>query len=92
MFAGFTWFTWFHTIISLIMLVAGAAVIFDMIGGKRLGGWMTIYWVTGILTSVTGFGFLPIEKLLPSHIVAIISLVMFAIALRALYSFHLSGA
>jgi hypothetical protein len=92
MFAGFTAFTWFHTIITLIMLVAGAAVTIDMIGGKRLGGWMTIYWITGILTSVTGFGFLPIAKLLPSHILAIISLVMFAIALAARYAFHLSGA
>jgi hypothetical protein len=92
MFAGFTAFTWFHTIISLVMLVAGTVVTFGMIGGKRCEGWTALYLVTAVLTSVTGFGFLPIEKLLPSHILAIISLVLLAIALAARYAFHLAGA
>ena len=30
MFAGFTAFTWFHTIISLLMLVAGFAMMLGM--------------------------------------------------------------
>ena len=42
-------------------------------------------------TSATGFGF-PFDKLLPSHIVGIISLVVLAIAIFARYGQHLSGA
>ena len=41
-------------------------------------------------TSVTGFGF-PINAILPSHIVGIISLVLLAVAIIARYAFHLSG-
>ena len=47
--------------------------------------------MTTILTSVTGFGF-PFDHLLPSHKVGIISLVLLAVALVALYAFHLAGA
>jgi hypothetical protein len=40
---------------------------------------------------VTGF-FFPSEKLLPSHVVGITSLVALAFALLALYAFQLAGA
>jgi hypothetical protein len=63
-----------------------------MIGGWRSDGWTALYLVTAVLTSVTGFGFLPTAKLLPSHIVAIISLVLLAVAILARYAFHLDGA
>jgi uncharacterized membrane protein SirB2 len=43
------------------------------------------------LTSVTGFGF-PFDHLLPSHKVAIISLVLLAIAILARYALHMAGA
>jgi hypothetical protein len=49
-----------------------------------------IFLATTVLTSVTGFLF-PFTKLLPSHIVGIISLVMLAFATFALYGKHLSG-
>jgi hypothetical protein len=49
-----------------------------------------IFLATTILTSVTGFLF-PFTKLMPSHIVGIISLVMLAFATFALYGKHLSG-
>jgi hypothetical protein len=42
------------------------------------------------LTSVTGFPF-PFEKLLPSHMIGILSLVLLAIACIALYGMKLSG-
>ena len=44
-----------------------------------------------MLTSVTGFGF-PFDHLLPSHKVAIISLVVLAVAILARYVLHLVGA
>jgi hypothetical protein len=52
--------------------------------------WVMIFLVTTILTSATGFLF-PFEKLLPSHIVGIISLVVLAVALVARYSMKLAG-
>jgi hypothetical protein len=50
-----------------------------------------VFLVTTILTSVTGF-FFPVERLLPSHIVGIISLVVLAVSLVALYVRRLAGA
>ena len=43
-----------------------------------------------MLTSVTGFLF-PVEHLLPSHKVGILSLIVLAVAILALYAFHVSG-
>lgn len=84
-------FTLIHTAISLVMLVAGFIVVFGMLGSHRLNGWTAIFIVTGVATSVTAFGF-PFTKLLPSHFVAIISLVVLAVAILARYVFHMAGA
>jgi hypothetical protein len=89
MFAGFTAFTWFHTVISLVMLIAGFAMMLGMFHSEGRRGWTALFLLTGVLTSATGFGF-PFDKLLPSHIVGIISLVLLAIALLARYAFHLA--
>jgi hypothetical protein len=61
------------------------------LAGKRLGGWTGVFLATTVATSVTGFGF-PFDHFLPSHGVGILSLVVLAIAMVALYSFHLAGA
>ena len=84
-------FTTLHVIISLVGIVAGLAVVIGMLTGQRPGGITALFLLTTILTSATGFLF-PADKLLPSHIVGIISLVVLAIALAALYAFHLAGA
>src|SRR6476620_4126085 len=84
-------FTTLHVIISLIGIVTGIVVVLGMLGGRKLGGWTAIFLATTVLTSATGFGF-PFTKLLPSHIVGIISLVVLAIAIYALYGAKLSGA
>jgi hypothetical protein len=52
---------------------------------------ISLIGIVTILTNATGFMF-PFEKLLPSHIIAIISLVLLAIACYALYGMKLSGA
>jgi hypothetical protein len=83
-------YTQIHVAISLIGIGSGLILVFGMLGGKLLRGWNALFLLTTILTSVTGFGF-PVEHLLPSHIVGIISLVVLAIALVALYVFHLAG-
>ena len=84
-------YTILHVIISLIGIGSGVLVVFGFLNGKRLNRWTELFLVTTVLTSVTGFGF-PFTHLLPSHIVAIISLAVLAVAIAALYGFHLSGA
>jgi hypothetical protein len=83
-------FTLLHVVISLIAIVAGLIVMFGMLSSKQMPGLTAIFLLFTILTNVTGFGF-PFEKLLPSHIIAALSLVLLAIACIALYGMRLSG-
>jgi len=83
-------FTLVHVILSLVGIFAGAIVLFGMFSSKRLEGWTALFLATTVLTSVTGFPF-PRDHILPSHIVGVISLVVLAIAIFALYSRHLTG-
>jgi hypothetical protein len=80
-----------HVIISLIGIVTGFIVLYGLFGSHRMPGMTALFLLSTILTSVTGFLF-PFDKLLPSHIVGIVSLVMLAIACVALYVMKLSGA
>jgi len=88
---SFSTFTMVHVIISLIGIASGIIVLFGMLEGRKSDGWTALFLVTTVLTSVTGFLF-PFSGLLPSHVVGIISLVVLAAALAALYGFQLSGA
>jgi uncharacterized membrane protein len=83
-----------HVIISLIAIVAGIIVMFGMLGSRRPGGLTAIFLLLTILTSATGFLIPPLlsDKLLPSHIIGILSLVLLLIACIALYAMKLSGA
>jgi hypothetical protein len=84
-------FTTLHVIISLIAIASGIVVMFGLLGSRRMPGWTAIFLLFTILTSVTGFLF-PFDKLLPSHMIGILSLVLLAIACIALYGMKLSGA
>jgi hypothetical protein len=84
-------FTMLHVIISLIGIVAGIIVMFGLLGSNKMPGLTAIFLLFTILTSATGFLF-PFEKLLPSHMIGILSLVLLAIACIALYGMKLSGA
>lgn len=83
-------FTVFHLIISMIAIALGFVVAGGLLSSRRLPGWTAWFLVLTILTSATGFLF-PFTKVLPSHIVAVISLVLLAIALYALYGKGLAG-
>ena len=87
---SFSTFTTVHVVISLIGIATGIVVLFGMLSGKRLDGLTAVFLATTVLTSVTGFLF-PFSRLLPSHVVGIISLVVLVVALVALYSKRLSG-
>ena len=86
-------FTMVHVVISLIAIVAGLVVMFGMLGSKSQPGLTAIFLLFTILTSATGFLIPPLlsEKLLPSHMIGILSLVLLAIACIALYAMKLSG-
>jgi hypothetical protein len=80
-----------HVILSLIGIVSGFVVLFGLVGSTRMAGMTALFLLTTILTNATGFLF-PFDKLLPSHMIAILSLVLLAIACVALYVMKLSGA
>jgi hypothetical protein len=82
-------FTLLHVILSLIGIGAGIIVVFGMFSSSRLFGMTATFLAATALTSVTGF-FFPRDQLLPSHIVGIITLVALAIAILALYVYHLA--
>src|SRR4029077_19412604 len=81
----------FHVGISLLGILAGMVVIVGMLSANPLDDWTRFFLVTTVATSVTGF-FFPVERLLPSHIVGIVSLVVLAAAIYARYPAHLAGA
>src|SRR4030095_10367716 len=83
-------FTVMHVVLSLIGIFSGAIVLFGMFSSKRLDGWTALFLATTVLTSVTGF-FFPADHLLPSHIVGVISLLVLALAILALYVYRLVG-
>ena len=82
-----------HVVISLIAIVAGLIVMFKMLGSDRVSGLTGIFLLFTILTNVTGFFIPPFlyDKLLPSHMIGILSLILLAIACFAFYSAKLSG-
>jgi hypothetical protein len=80
-----------HVIISLIGIASGLIVLYGLLSAKRLGGWTALFLVTTVLTSVTGFP-LPPYGFDPPRAVGILSLVLLALAIAALYAFHLAGA
>jgi hypothetical protein len=86
-------FTMVHVIISLIGIASGIIVMFGLLGSNRMPGMTAIFLLFTILTSATGFLIPPLltEKLLPSHMIGILSLVLLAIACIALYAMKLSG-
>jgi len=85
-----TIFTAFHVILSLIGIGSGFVVVLGLLNSRRLDGWTTVFLSTTVLTSVTGF-FFPVHQFLPSHGVGIVSLIVLAMAIRALYRHRLAG-
>jgi hypothetical protein len=90
MILGMTTFTFVHVVISLVGILSGLVVLFGLIAGKRLDGWTALFLVSTVATSVTGFMF-PFHKLLPSHVVGVVSLVVLAVAILARYNRQLAG-
>ena len=84
-------FTTLHVIISLVAIAAGLLLLPALLSSRRQDGLTALFLATTILTSVTGF-FFHSKAIGPPHIVGVISLVVLAVALFALYGRKLEGA
>jgi hypothetical protein len=84
-------FTLVHIAISLIALAAGFGILYGFLVSQASASWTKTFLVFTVLTNVTGFMF-PFDRVLPSHVVAAISLVVLVIAIAALYVFRLAGS
>ena len=87
---GLAVFTLFHVALSVVGIPAGLVVVFELISAKQSKTWTGIFLVTTAATSVTGFLF-PFHKFLPSHALGIVSILVLALTIPALYVFHLAG-
>src|SRR2546421_4831492 len=83
-------FTIFHVLLSVIGIGSGFVVLFGWLTSKQSGLWTTVFLTTTAATSATGFLF-PFQRLLPSHIVGILSLAILAIAVFARGRFQNTG-
>jgi hypothetical protein len=84
-------FTLFHVIVSLVAIASGAVVTAGIWRARRLPGWTALFLITTIGTSMTGF-FFHSKSIGPPHVVGVISLIILAIALVALYGYKLAGS
>jgi hypothetical protein len=83
-------FTLVHVIISLVGILSGFVVVAGMLSAKKSAAWTAIFLSTTVATSVTGF-FFPFHHFTPAHGVGIVSLLVLAFVLYALYSRNLAG-
>ena len=80
-----------HVLVSLVGIFSGLVVVYGLLTGRPFGVWTAVFLATTIVTSVTGFP-LPSFGLSPGRLIGIISLVLLALAVAALYGFRLAGA
>ncbi len=79
-----------HVVISLIGIGSGLVVLAGMLNGKRLDGWTSVFLASTVATSVTGFAFAA-DRVLPSHIVGALSLLVLGAGAYARYRQELAG-
>jgi hypothetical protein len=83
-------FTLLHVAISLVAILAGVAFFFAVLRGGWPGAVNATFLLFTILTSVTGFLFPP-KPIGPPFLFGVVSLVLLAVALYALYGRGLAG-
>ena len=84
-------FTLLHVVITLVAIGSGLIVVGGLFGSNTLPVTTALFLFTTVLTSVTGFLF-PIHGFTPALGVGILSCVILALALFALFKEHLIGA
>jgi hypothetical protein len=71
--------TFVHVLLSLVGIGSGFVVMAGLLGRAPLAEWTALFLITTVATSVTGFAF-PVDRLLPSHMLGALSLVVLAVA------------
>lgn len=88
-------FTIIHVIISLVAIASGLFVVFGMIGSHRVPKLTALFWITTVLTTVTGFMFFlsPTQArvLTPAAATGVVATLFFVLGLIALYGKQLYG-
>jgi len=79
-----------HVLISLVGIGAGFGVMAGLIDGKLFPRWTACFLLFTVATSVTGF-FFPFHGVTPGIVIGVVSLVLLAIAIYALYGVKLKG-
>jgi hypothetical protein len=83
-------FTAVHVVISLLGIISGVVVVIGLLRSQCLEGWTGVFLASTVATSVTGLMF-PFQRLLPSHVVSGISLVVLTAVILALTVYRLDG-
>lgn len=78
------YFTLIHILISLIGIASGFGMLAGLLFDRLFSRWTTVFLITTLLTSVTGF-FFPFKGITPAIVVGIISVVLLIAACFALY-------
>jgi hypothetical protein len=83
-------FTGIHVVLSLIGIATGFIVVLGMIGRKNLPSWTAWFFLTNLLTDVTGFLF-PFKGITPGIIVGVLSIVALLVGSIGYYVRRLAG-
>jgi hypothetical protein len=83
-------FTYLHVFLSLIGIGAGVFIIFGLLTSRRLNILTTLFLVSTVATSLTGFLF-PLKGITPGIILGVLSMIALVLAIVALYVKKLAG-
>ena len=84
-------FTYLHVFMSLIGIGAGIFIIFGLLTSRRLSILTSLFLITTVLTSLTGFLY-PFNGMTPGIVLGILSMIALILAIVGLYVRKLAGA
>jgi hypothetical protein len=84
-------FTFLHVFLSLLGIGAGIFVMYGLLTSRRLRILTSLFFVSTVLTSLTGFLF-PFKGVTPGIIIGILSIIALALAIVGLYVRKLDGS
>jgi hypothetical protein len=83
-------FTFLHVFLSLVGIGAGVFIIYGLLTSRRLSILTTLFLVSTVFTSLTGFLF-PFKGITPGIILGVLSMIALVLAIVALYVKKLAG-
>jgi hypothetical protein len=83
-------FTQVHVALSLMGILSGLVVLLGMLGSHQVKATTALFFITTVLTSLTGFLF-PFHGVTPGIVIGILSLIVLLLAILARYTFHYAG-